>query len=334
MRRALRLAALGCGRVSPNPMVGAVVTARGRVIGEGWHRAYGGPHAEVNAIASVRGDDRLLLPEATVYVTLEPCSHYGKTPPCAKLLCDTGVKRVVTGCADPNPLVGGRGIRMLREAGIEVTEGVLEQECRNINRRFITAQTLKRPYVQLKYAVSADDFMAAEPGGERLMISDHLTSVWMHRERSKADAVFAGTATVVADNPRLDCRLWPGREPLRCTFTNPRLPVDSHVMQGRHVLVAEGEPLADFASRLFAEEGVSSLMVEGGAATLRSFIDAGLYDEIRIETSPIAAGKGLRAPDVPPDVVLKESFTSRGHRIDTYIKGHGQNTLEKNLNKT
>lgn len=323
MRRALRLAALGCGRVSPNPMVGAVVTAAGRVIGEGWHRAYGGPHAEVNAIASVRGDDRLLLPEATVYVTLEPCSHYGKTPPCAKLLCDTGVKRVVTGCSDPNPLVGGRGIRMLREAGIEVTEGVLEQECLEINRRFITAQTQNRPYIQLKYAVTADGFMGAEPDGGRIMISDPMTCVWMHRERSKADAIFAGTGTVISDNPRLDCRLWPGREPLRCTFASRHLPVDSHILQGRHALVAEGEPLADFAARLFAEEGVSSLMVEGGASTLRSFIEADLYDEIRVETSPIAIGKGLRAPSLPPDVVLKESFSSRGHRIDTYLKCTG-----------
>ena len=149
MRRALQLARAGEGFTSPNPMVGAVVTARGRIIGEGWHRLYGAPHAEVNAIRSVAGSDRPLLKEATIYVTLEPCSHYGKTPPCARLIIDTGIPRVVTGAGDPNPLVAGRGIRMLREAGCEVTEGVLADECRELNRRFMTAQTLRRPYIQL-----------------------------------------------------------------------------------------------------------------------------------------------------------------------------------------
>ena len=160
MARALQLARGGEGFVSPNPMVGAVVTARGRIIGEGFHRAFGGPHAEVNAIASVAEADRHLLREATIYVTLEPCSHYGKTPPCARLIIDTGIPRVVTGAPDPNPKVSGRGIRMLREAGIDVTEGVMLKECLDINRRFMTAQRLRRPYIQLKWAQTADGFIA------------------------------------------------------------------------------------------------------------------------------------------------------------------------------
>lgn len=301
MRRALQLAALGYGRVSPNPMVGAVVVAGGRIIGEGWHRAWGGPHAEVNAIASVKEEDRRLLPEATIYVTLEPCSHYGKTPPCAKLIIESGLKRVVSGCRDPFPAVAGRGLQMLRDAGIEVTEGILEQECRGLNRRFMTAHTFGRPWIQLKWAQTADGFMAHADAGQRLIISSPVTMTLMHRERAGFDAILAGTHTVIADNPRLDCRLWPGRTPLKAGFASRRIPADAHILEGAGMMKTPEEPLIEYVRRLYSEGKVTSLMVEGGAATLRSFIEAGLYDEIRVETSPEVIGKGLEAPALPKD---------------------------------
>lgn len=311
MRRALQLAKCGEGRVSPNPMVGAVITARGRIIGEGYHRRWGAPHAEVNAVASVREEDLPLLPEATIYVTLEPCSHYGKTPPCAKLLVDKKISRVVIATEDPYAKVSGRGIAMLREAGARVEVGLLRDEARDLNRRFMTAHTLQRPFIQLKWAESADGFMGAAAGGslsckgegasedpERVLFSTPLSAVWMHRERSKADAIMVGTDTVIADNPHLDCRLWPGRLPKAVTFDSPRLPTDAHICDGRPlILKLREETLPDFMHRLYAENGITSLMVEGGAATLNEFVRLGLYDEVRVESAPFRLGEGLKAPD-------------------------------------
>lgn len=282
MRRALLLARGGEGRVAPNPMVGAVVVAEGRIIGEGFHRTYGGPHAEVNAIASVKDADRHLLPMSTIYVTLEPCSHYGKTPPCSKLIIDSKIPKVVMGAPDPNPLVAGRGVKMLRDAGIEVKEGVLLDECLEINRRFMTAHTLHRPWIQLKWAQSADGFMAAidDEGKPRpVKFSDTLSSVWMHRERAMAEAIMVGANTAAIDKPRLDVRLWSGKNPVRIECgTNENLP--------------------DLMKRLKAD-GITSLMVEGGPTLLRSFIREGLFDEIRIESSPVVLGQGLAAPELP-----------------------------------
>ncbi len=282
MRRALQLARCGEGRTAPNPMVGAVVVADGRIIGEGFHRTFGGPHAEVNAIASISAEDSRLLPESTIYVTLEPCSHYGKTPPCASLIIRKGLRRVVAGAPDPNPLVAGRGFRMLREAGIEVTEGVLLEECISINRRFMTAHTLGRPWVQLKWAQSADGFMAAldENGKPRpVKFSDSLTSVWMHRQRAASMAIMVGRNTMESDHPRLNVRFWGGPDPEIIPCGNnvdiPALMKDLH------------------------KRGIQSLMVEGGPSLLRSFIEADVYDEIRVETAPITLGEGLPSPAVP-----------------------------------
>lgn len=293
MRRALQLAALGAGAVSPNPMVGAVIVNEDRIIGEGWHRRYGGPHAEVNAVADVSNEDLYLLPQSTIYVTLEPCSHWGKTPPCSRLLIEKGIKRIVIGSADPNPLVAGRGIRLLREAGREVVTGVLEKECMELNCRFMTAQKLRRPWIQLKFAVSADGFIGSPEGYPRLMLSNPLTSVFMHRERSMADAVMVGTNTVVRDNPRLDCRLWPGRTPKSISFDKiSKLCPDARLLANPHVLKREEEDLESFLSRLFSDEEISSLMVEGGRDTLQEFMDLGLFDEIRIERSDVTAVAG------------------------------------------
>lgn len=294
MRRALQLAGYGAGRVAPNPMVGAVVVAGDRIIGEGFHATYGGPHAEVNAIASVRECDRHLLSKSTIFVTLEPCSHYGKTPPCAKLIIDTGIPSVVVGAPDPNPLVSGRGIRMLREAGISVKEGVLLSECVEINRRFMTAQTHDRPWIQLKWAQSADGFMAGIGQDGKpfpVRFSNPVSSVWMHRERSMAEAIMVGSNTKAIDNPRLNVRLWGGKDPLivECPHN-----ADLHNL-----------------SKDLRIRGITSLMVEGGAKILRSFIQEGLYDEIRIEQAPLALGVGLRAPELPSGLRLA-SFSRCG----------------------
>lgn len=278
MRRALQLARLGEGLVSPNPMVGAVIVATdGRIIGEGYHHRYGGPHAEVCAVRSVPDADRHLLADSTLYVTLEPCSHYGKTPPCSRLIIDTGILRVVVGSADPFPEVSGRGIRMLREACVEVVEDVLRDECDALNVRFLTAHRLGRPWIQLKWAQSADGFMAGIDEDGRpfpVKFSTPVSSVWMHRRRSMVDAIMVGKNTLEIDRPRLDCRLWPGREPRR--------------VEARHDLEEE--------MRELYKEGVTSLMVEGGPTLLQSFIDIGLYDDLKIEISDKKLGAGLPAP--------------------------------------
>lgn len=278
MERALQLARLGEGLVSPNPMVGAVIVdANGKIIGEGYHHCYGGPHAEVNAINSVKESDRNLLSDSTIYVTLEPCSHYGKTPPCAKLIIDTGIPRVVVGSADPFKEVSGRGIKMLRDAGVEVEEDVLREECDALNVRFLTAHRLGRPWIQLKWAQSADGFMAGiDKDGKPYPVkfSTPVSSVWMHRRRSMVDAIMVGKNTIEIDHPRLDCRYWPGKAPRRVM---PRHDLENQM-------------------RELYREGVTSLMVEGGPTLLQSFIDLGLYDDLKIETAEKKLGEGLPSP--------------------------------------
>ena len=303
MRRALQLARGGEGRVAPNPMVGAVVVARGRIIGEGYHRTFGGPHAEVNAIASVKDKDRDLLRESTIYVTLEPCSHYGKTPPCAKLIIDTGIPHVVVGAPDPNPLVAGRGVRMMREAGINVTEDVLKEECIAINRRFMAAHTCGRPWILLKWAQSSDGYMAGyDDGGNPVGVkfSNPLSAVWMHRERGNVEAIMVGSNTRRIDNPRLDVRHWSGR--------NPR------------VVDCGSDMDCDKLVENLKKEGVTSLMVEGGPTLLRSFIAAGLYDEIRVEESPLKILRGLKSPVIPENVYPVEREFCRDNTITVYRK--------------
>ncbi len=325
MRRALQLAALGEGRVSPNPMVGAVIVAGGRIIGEGYHRCFGEGHAEVNAVASV--SHREMLRGATVYVTLEPCSHYGKTPPCARLLIDCGVARVVVGMRDPFPRVSGRGIAMLREAGIEVTEGVLEEECRHINRRFITAHTLGRPWVMLKWAQSADGFLDGlrhSPDTPAVKFSTPVTAMWMHRERAKNDAVLVGSGTVRMDNPALTVRHWSCRkQPLRVILGTRGLSQSTRILSDGNPYMYYGDnafisphDLPRVLSFLF-ERRITSVMVEGGAAVLRSFIDAGLWEEARVETSPIVLGSGVPAPSLP--------------MTPASVEWHGQNRIDRYL---
>ena len=302
MRRALQLALNGAGDVSPNPMVGAVIVAPGgRIIGEGWHRRYGGAHAEVNAVRSVAAADEPLLPQSTIYVTLEPCSHHGKTPPCSLLLREKGFRRVAVGMVDPNPKVAGRGIRMLREAGAEVTTGILETECRRLNVRFITAQTLRRPWIQLKWAESADGYIAGHRGEERAIFSSPLSMTLMHKERAMTDAILVGTDTLLTDNPSLTTRLWPGRDPVPVLFRSERWDESDtgiRLLSRNPIILDPGTPLADNMHLLMECHGLTSLMVEGGSRILQSFVDSGLYDEIRIERSPAPLHAGTPAPHI------------------------------------
>lgn len=297
MRRALELAAHGLGNVSPNPMVGAVIVAPdGKIIGEGYHRRYGEGHAEVNAVASV--PDHELLREATMYVTLEPCSHYGKTPPCAKLIIDKRIPRVVVGAGDPNEKVCGRGIAMLREAGVEVVTGVLAEESRRLNAAFMTAHSCHRPFVTLKWAQSADGYLDIKrlPEEPAAAISSPLGRLAVHRLRAIHDGILVGSGTVLADNPLLDSRLWGGRSP-RPVILDRRHSVtaDYRILSRDPIIIDSHEGVADILAQLYAY-GITSLLVEGGPTVLQSFIDSGIWDVARVETSPVSIGPQGAAP--------------------------------------
>lgn len=322
MRRAIRLARYGWGYTSPNPMVGAVIVAPdGRIIGEGWHCRCGQAHAEVNAVRSIKEADRPLLPSSTIYVTLEPCSHYGKTPPCAELIIRERISRVVVGSLDPFPEVAGRGVRMISEAGATVEVGILEEECKALNPRFLTAHSLGRPHILLKWAQSADGFIGAAPGQPRAILSTPLTSLEVHKLRAQSDAIFAGTGTVIADDPMLDTRLWPGNSPRPSSFESPRLPADARIMRRNPILRHKNETLPDFLRRIYSDEKVTSMIVEGGRITLQEYIDAGLFDEIRIETSPATIGRGTSAPEIsrsPLTLTMTECRQADGNSIRVY----------------
>lgn len=306
MKRALQLALMGAPNVSPNPMVGAVIVADGRIIGEGFHGRFGEPHAEVNAVNSVVEADRPLLKKAVMYVTLEPCSHYGKTPPCAELIIREGIPKVIVAVEDPFLKDKESGIDKMRAAGIDVEIGMMREEALWINRRFFTAHTLKRPFIMLKWAQSADGFISSE-GGKPVKISTPFTEMLMHRERALFDAILVGTNTVLTDNPRLSCRLWPTRDPekrpLKVSFQSGRLNGESWIEKSDGIFKQPEETLQDFLHRLYSDFGITSLMVEGGAATLQNFFDQGLYDELRIETAPCTIGEGVKAPrlSIPTD---------------------------------
>ena len=323
MRRALQLARLGAGHTSPNPMVGAVIVAPdGTIIGEGWHRQCGEAHAEVNAVASVA--DPALLRDSTIYVTLEPCSHYGKTPPCANMLIERGIPRVVVGCLDPFVKVAGRGVKLLQEAGIEVVVGVLEEECRALNERFMTAHTNGRPWVQLKWAQTADGFIALPPdaGENPLHMSTPVTMRLMHRERALCDAILVGANTARIDNPSLTTRYWPGRSPLRVILShdlsipgNLNLLTDGlptivyNTMKNETVGPVEYVKLDTDNPQCWLEDlyrrGVTSVMVEGGTRVLQGLIDAAAWDEARIEVSPRRVGQGVTAPVIDGRTVAR-----------------------------
>lgn len=306
MARAIRLARNGLGYASPNPMVGAVIVADGRIIGEGWHRRCGEGHAEVNAVASVRTPD--LLSRSTMYVTLEPCSHYGKTPPCAKLIIDMHIPRVVVGCLDPFEKVSGRGVAMLRDAGVEVVTGVMEAECKALNRVFMYAHTHHMPYVTLKWACSADGWLDHDrTGGDGPMkFSSPLGSALVHLMRSRYDAIIVGSGTVLADNCRLDVRLVQGRSPLRIVLDRRgRICNDAAVLKGDNTLVVSSSDSLGNLLRSLYEQGVTSLLVEGGATLLKAFIREDLWCEARVEQSPVLLGAGGTAHMDMPHGIIK-----------------------------
>lgn len=311
MRRALDLAVLGQGNVSPNPMVGCVIVHQDMVIGEGYHMVYGGPHAEPNAVESV--GDPLLLPNATVYVTLEPCSHWGKTPPCADLLIDKKVKRVVIAAVDTNPVVGGKGIKKLQEAGIEVVQGVLEKEALEENRRFFTSLSQKRPYIILKWAQTQDGFVARENFDSK-WISNPYSRQLVHKWRSEEDAILVGTLTAKFDNPKLNVREWVGKDPTRIVIDrNLSLEKDLNLFDRsqpticynqvqsssgpnlEHCALQEGFDIEDVLADLH-RRNIQSVFVEGGARILNTLISKNLWDEARVFTGPVSFGTGIKAP--------------------------------------
>ena len=298
MQRCLQLAANGIQGARPNPMVGAVIVVNNRIIGEGYHVRCGQGHAEVNAFASVKPEDEALLKDATIYVSLEPCSHYGKTPPCADLIIKKGVKRVVVGCIDPFAEVQGRGIEKIRQAGIDVTVGVLENECQWLNRRFFTYHSMRRPYVILKWAQTANGFIDNQ--GEALQISNEQTQMLSHQLRAEEDAILVGHTTESREHPQLTVRHWVGPNPKRVVLTHQR-------------------PLQQMVDDLY-QQGIQSLIVEGGRQTHESFIEAGLWDEIRVETGVVTVSDGTRAPQLPTNVSLLSSETYGDNNIKRYIK--------------
>ncbi|MCR5444530.1 MAG: bifunctional diaminohydroxyphosphoribosylaminopyrimidine deaminase/5-amino-6-(5-phosphoribosylamino)uracil reductase RibD [Bacteroidales bacterium] len=306
MRRCLQLAANGLGRVRPNPLVGSVVVENGRIISEGFHQEYGHNHAERNALlrsevgsrkseqSPLSSDLRPPTSDLTLYVNLEPCSHHGKTPPCADLIVEKGIKRVVCCNDDPNPLVAGNGFRKLEEAGIEVTRHVLEEEGRELNRRFFTFMEQRRPYVILKWAESADGYMApATPGS--YWLSTQRQNRLNHRWRTEEAAILVGSGTYLADNPSLTPRhyLGPAPRPVVLDRRNRLANVPSHWL---HLHT----PTIEETLQALYEAKLQSVIVEGGRQILDAFIKSGLYDEVRILRSPLRLGDGLKAPEVPP----------------------------------
>ena len=302
MQRCLQLARCGQQNAKPNPMVGAVIVVSGtsenapeRIIGEGYHVRCGQGHAEVNAFASVRPEDESLLSQATMYVSLEPCSHYGKTPPCADLIISKGIKRVVVGCIDEFAEVQGRGIKKLREAGIDVTVGVLEEECKALNRQFFTFHRLQRPYIILKWAQTANGFI--DDHHQPIAISSPFTQMLSHKLRAESDAILVGRVTDMREHPQLTVRHWTGNNPSRL------------VIDRQHPLNLDS---------LHAHD-IHSLIVEGGRQTLQSFIDDDLWDELRIETNhQLTVSDGTRAPQVPANAQVISSETYDDNTIVTF----------------
>ena len=325
MTRCIELALKGLGEVAPNPMVGAVLVYEDKIIGEGYHQVFGKAHAEVNCFNSVVDENINLISNAVLYVSLEPCAHYGKTPPCVHLIIDKGVKKVVIGCRDPFNKVSGKGIEILQNAGIEVVVGILEKECINLNSHFFTHHQQHRPYIILKWAQTNDGKIAGV-GNDRLMISNAITTTKVHQWRSEVMAILIGTNTALKDNPSLDNRLWTGKSPIRMVIdsilklpkelkifndNNPTIVFNyrqesknGHVqfiqlLQSKSVLLQ----IVDYC----CANNINSILVEGGTRLLQSFIDEGIWDEARIITNrSLTIGNGLNAPQLKSAIFYKE----------------------------
>lgn len=317
MRRCIELAKQAHGLTYPNPMVGSVIVHNGVIIGEGYHCKAGEPHAEVNAIRSVTKRD--LLADCTIYVSLEPCAHFGRTPPCAQLIIDTGIPRVVVGCVDTFSKVAGKGIEMLREAGVEVTVGVMEAECRELNKRFFTFHEKHRPYVILKWAESADGYIDAvrDSADNPQWLTNHECKRLVHKQRTQEQAIMIGANTAILDNPQLTARLWRGNNPTRVVIDpHRRVPHTANIfnhsadtivinsdidskMDNVRLVSAElaNDSAANILNALHAQ-GIQSVVIEGGEKTLTSFIENDLWDEAYVYRGTITLGKGVSAPHI------------------------------------
>lgn len=321
-RRCLELAGCGLGNVAPNPLVGALVVYEDRIIGEGYHSYFGGPHAEVNAIKAVQ--DKSLLKKSSLYVNLEPCSHFGKTPPCADLIIEHKIPKVVVGHADPFKEVAGKGIEKLRNAGVDVVVGVNEKNYRFLNRRFLTFQEKARPYIILKWAETSDGFIdrircSGAPEGPN-WITDPLTKVLVHKWRTEEQAILVGTNTAMNDNPQLTSREWPGKQPFRIVpDIDLRLSSTLHIFDqkvptiifsantSRHCvpnIEYQFSEKVDFPEKVMEfcyQRKIQSIFIEGGSRMISSFMQKGLWDEARVFKAKVSFGEGVRAPRRPGD---------------------------------
>jgi diaminohydroxyphosphoribosylaminopyrimidine deaminase/5-amino-6-(5-phosphoribosylamino)uracil reductase len=336
IRRCLDLAIKAEGSTTPNPMVGSVVVCDGRIIGEGYHLKAGGPHAEVIAINSV--PDKSVLSHSTLYVNLEPCSHYGKTPPCADYIISNHIPRVVVGTADTSAKVSGQGISRLRDAGCEVITGVCEDECRRLNRRFFTFHEKNRPYITLKWARSADGYIDIDrPEGcisEPTWISGKPERVLVHRWRASEEAILVGAGTIRADNPRLNIREWKGRDPVKIVIsrsgsidhdsainkTNGSLIVftgnmDAVIAKGEKVQLDDNVSVSSQVAHYLYNMGVQSLLIEGGAQILNHFISEGLWDEARIFTGDVLFRRGVKSPVIKGKVISDIKFSESSLKV-------------------
>lgn len=325
MDRCLQLAAQGAGQVAPNPMVGALLVYHETIIGEGYHQQYGEAHAEVNCLNSVAQADKPLIEKSTLYVSLEPCAHFGKTPPCADLVIKNKIPEVIIGCSDSFKAVAGKGIERLKNAGITVITGVLENECRELNKRFFTFHEKQRPYIILKWAQSSNGKIAAA-GGERCYISNTYTNRLVHQWRSEEDAILVGTKTAMEDDPALTTRLWPGKNPVRLVIDmDLKLPPSLKLFDGTVKTIVFNRYKEDAGEKIaykkidnrenvvhqiihsLYELGLQSVIVEGGAQLQQSFIDENLWDEARVITnSALAIAEGLNGPALQHQKKIQE----------------------------
>lgn len=339
MKRCIQLAKNGQLGAPPNPMVGAVIVYNGNIIGEGYHAKCGEAHAEVNAIASVK--DQELLKSSTIYVSLEPCSHYGKTPPCANLIVEKGIPKVVIGCKDPFSKVAGRGIEVLRKAGCEVKVGVLEKECMELNKAFFTVQLKHRPFITLKWAQSADGYMdVIRESGKPVVLSSSYTQMITHKRRAEHQAIMVGTRTALLDNPSLSVRSWSGPQPLRVVVDRQlELPRHLHLFDGTQptlVITEKKDPVvgcstfqANFSHSILPQlmeellrRNIQSLLVEGGATLLQSFLDEDMWDEAYVEHCPQVLGRGIMSPTliIPKKTSKKKLIMGRNYHIfDNFV---------------
>lgn len=309
IKRCLQIAKNGLGSTRPNPMVGCVIVRDNKIIGEGFTSAYGGNHAEVNAIKSVK--NKSLLKETTLYVTLEPCSHYGKTPPCSNLIIEYKIPNVVIGCLDDNEKVAGKGIEKLKNAGCNVIVGVLEDECKEHHKRFFTFHNKKRPYIILKWAQTLDGFIAPKAKGELkpIWITNSISRQLVHKWRAEEQAILVGTNTVIKDNPSLTVRDWTGQNPIRVVLDRNNLLSNEYSVfsDDSETITFKNHSVKDICNHLF-KQNISSIIIEGGAKTLQQFIDAKIWDEARVFTGNKLFKEGIIAPKIYGKLISEQTI--------------------------